>query len=122
MPGPTLTGIDAALRTPSGLLPLAFLAIMDLALLACVILGGYDLGVGVLLRAASDSDSDSDKDKDKDKDKDTMVASIGPFWDANETGLVLGVGISLVAFPSAHGAILGALHLPEALMLTGWWS
>ena len=28
-----------------------------------------------------------------------MVASIGPFWDANETWLVLGVGILLIAFP-----------------------
>ena len=35
-----------------------------------------------------------------------MIASIGPFWDANETWLVLGVGILLVAFPLAHGVIL----------------
>ena len=48
-----------------------------------------------------------------------MVASIGPFWDANETWLVLGVGILLVAFPLAHGMILGALYLPVALMLVG---
>jgi cytochrome d ubiquinol oxidase subunit II len=36
-----------------------------------------------------------------------MVASIGPFWDANETWLVLGVGVLLVAFPKAHGMVLG---------------
>jgi cytochrome d ubiquinol oxidase subunit II len=47
------------------------------------------------------------------------VASIGPFWDANETWLVLGVGVLLVAFPLAHGEILGALYLPVALMLLG---
>ena len=35
-----------------------------------------------------------------------MVASIGPFWDANETWLVLGVGLLLVAFPAAHGVVL----------------
>ena len=46
-----------------------------------------------------------------------MVASIGPFWDANETWLVLGVGILLVAFPHAHGVILTALYLPVAMML-----
>jgi cytochrome d ubiquinol oxidase subunit II len=51
--------------------------------------------------------------------KDMMIASIGPFWDANETWLVLGVGILLVAFPLAHGAILTALYLPVALMLAG---
>jgi len=52
-------------------------------------------------------------------EKDIMIASIGPFWDANETWLVLGIGILLVAFPIAHGIILGALYFPVALMLTG---
>ena len=102
-----MTGTDVALHAPGGWLPLAFLAVLGLAMLAYVILDGYDLGVGTLLRAASDSE------------KDTMVASIGPFWDANETWLVLGVGILLVAFPSANGLILGALYLPVALMLVG---
>jgi cytochrome d ubiquinol oxidase subunit II len=46
-----------------------------------------------------------------------MIASIGPFWDANETWLVLGIGLLLVAFPVAHGIILSALYLPVALML-----
>jgi cytochrome bd-type quinol oxidase subunit 2 len=54
-----------------------------------------------------------------DAEKDVMIASIGPFWDANETWLVLGVGILLVAFPKAHGLVLGALYLPVALMLVG---
>jgi cytochrome d ubiquinol oxidase subunit II len=102
-----MAGLDTALQAPGGWLPLAFLSIMGLAMLAYVILDGYDLGVGTLLGAAADSD------------KDTMVASIGPFWDANETWLVLGVGILLVAFPPAHGLILGALYLPVALMLVG---
>jgi len=48
-----------------------------------------------------------------------MVNSIGPFWDANETWLVLGVGILLVAFPASHGVILQALYLPVAAMLVG---
>ena len=102
-----MNAVEAALQAPGGWLPLAFLLIMGLAMLAYVILDGYDLGVGTLLGAASESD------------KDTLVASIGPFWDANETWLVLGVGILLVAFPPAHGLILGALYLPVALMLLG---
>jgi cytochrome d ubiquinol oxidase subunit II len=102
-----MNAIEAALQVPGGWLPLAFLALMGLAMLAYVILDGYDLGVGALLGAAGE------------RDKDTMVASIGPFWDANETWLVLGVGILLVAFPPAHGLILGALYLPVALMLVG---
>jgi cytochrome d ubiquinol oxidase subunit II len=94
------------LSQPAGWLPLVFALVMALAMLAYVILDGYDLGVGILLRRADDVDQ-----------KDTMIASIGPFWDANETWLVLGVGVLLVAFPMAHGVILGALYLPVALML-----
>ena len=89
-----------------GWLPLVFAVVMALAMLAYVILDGYDLGVGVLLDSAEDLDQ-----------KNSMIASIGPFWDANETWLVLGVGVLLVAFPLAHGIILGALYLPVALML-----
>ena len=94
------------LTQPAGWLPLVFALVMGLAMLAYVILDGYDLGVGVLLRRADGAEQ-----------KDTMIASIGPFWDANETWLVLGVGVLLVAFPLAHGVILGTLYLPVALML-----
>ncbi len=88
-------------------LPLIFAVLMGAAILAYVVLDGYDLGVGMLMPAASDDEQD------------VMVASIGPFWDANETWLVLGVGILLIAFPVAHGYILGALYLPVAAMLVG---
>lgn len=88
-------------------LPLVFMAVMGLALLAYVVLDGYDLGVGLLLPLGTDDQ------------KDTMISSIGPFWDANETWLVLGVGVLLVAFPKAHGMVLQALYLPVAVMLIG---
>lgn len=102
--------LDAAidLTTPAGWLPLVFALVMALAMLAYVILDGYDLGVGALLLNTADV-----------SERDSMIASIGPFWDANETWLVLGVGVLLVAFPLAHGVILGALYLPVALMLVG---
>jgi cytochrome bd ubiquinol oxidase subunit II len=96
-----------ALNTFDDWLPVIFIAVMGLAMLAYVVLDGYDLGVGILLRRASA------------QDKDTMINSIGPFWDANETWLVLGVGILLTCFPAAHGVILGALYLPVAFMLLG---
>lgn len=89
------------------LLPVIFMALMGVSMLAYVVLDGYDLGVGMLLPRASDDD------------KDTMIASIGPFWDANETWLVLGVGILLIAFPKAHGMVLTALYLPVTVMLIG---
>jgi cytochrome d ubiquinol oxidase subunit II len=89
----------------SAWLPEIFLALMGLAMLAYVVLDGFDLGVGILLPGGDDAQ------------KDTMIASIGPFWDANETWLVLGVGILLIAFPMAHGVILSSLYLPVTLML-----
>jgi cytochrome d ubiquinol oxidase subunit II len=88
-------------------LPIIFMALMGVSMLVYVISDGYDLGVGMLMHRATDAE------------KDVMIASIGPFWDANETWLVLGVGILLIAFPRAHGVVLGELYLPVALMLIG---
>jgi cytochrome d ubiquinol oxidase subunit II len=88
-------------------LPLVFLAIMGVSLVLYVILDGYDLGIGLLLPFASDAE------------KDTMVAAIGPFWDANETWLVLGVGVLLIAFPAAHALVLTSLYIPVTIMLFG---
>ena len=88
-------------------LPVVFAGLMALAMLIYVVLDGYDLGVGVLLNGGDD------------REKDMMIASIGPFWDANETWLVLGVGILLIAFPMAHGIILSSLYLEVAVMLVG---
>ncbi|HDZ08362.1 cytochrome d ubiquinol oxidase subunit II [Pseudohongiella sp.] len=88
-------------------LPLFFAGAMGLALLIYVVLDGYDLGIGILLPFAEDSE------------KDIMIAAIGPFWDANETWIVLGIGILLIAFPQAHGQILTAMYIPVTLMLMG---
>ena len=90
-----------------GDLPLIFAGLMGLSILIYVVLDGFDLGVGLLFPFAEQTE------------KDRMIASIGPFWDANETWLVLAIGILLVAFPVAHGAILTQLYLPVAVMLIG---
>lgn len=88
-------------------LPLIFMALMGLSMLVYVISDGYDLGVGLLMPRANATE------------KDVLIASIGPFWDANETWLVLGIGILLIAFPKAHGLVLTQLYLPVTLMLIG---
>ncbi len=87
--------------------PLAFIFafLIGLSMLLYAILDGYDLGVGMLSSIVEE------------EDRDRMIASIGPFWDANETWLVLGVGLLLVAFPAAHGIVLTTLYLPVAVML-----
>ncbi len=88
-------------------LPLFFAGAMGLALLIYVILDGFDLGIGILIPLGTEPE------------KDLMISSIGPFWDANETWIVLGVGILLIAFPAAHGIILTSLYIPVTLMLMG---
>jgi cytochrome d ubiquinol oxidase subunit II len=95
-------------HAPDIWLPFVFAALMGVSILLYVILDGYDLGVGILTPAARNE-----------AERDMMVASIGPFWDANETWLVLAVGLLLVAFPAAHGMILSTLYLPVFVMLVG---
>ena len=77
---------------PALWLPFTFATLMGLSILIYVVLDGFDLGVGILFPMADAAE------------KDRMIASIGPFWDANETWLVLAVGLLLVAFPAAHGS------------------
>jgi cytochrome d ubiquinol oxidase subunit II len=69
-------------------LPLIFVTLMGLSILLYVILDGFDLGVGLLMPFATP------------EERDRMIASIGPFWDANETWLVLAIGLLLVASTS----------------------
>lgn len=95
------------LADPANWMALVFAGLMGLAILIYVMLDGFDLGVGVLIPFA------------RPEERDFMVGSIGPFWDANETWLVLAVGLLLVAFPVAHGVVLSALYLPVAAMLIG---
>ena len=53
------------------------------------------------------------------KRRDIMMNSVAPFWDGNETWLVLGGGGLFVAFPLAYAVIMPALYLPIIIMLLG---
>ena len=87
-------------------LPLIWAGIIGSAVVLYVILDGFDLGIGMLFPFARD-----------DKERDQMMASIAPFWDGNETWLVMGgVGL-LVAFPLAYAIVMPALYLPVIVML-----
>jgi cytochrome d ubiquinol oxidase subunit II len=88
-------------------LPFVFAFLIGFSMLLYAVLDGYDLGVGMLSRGVAKGD------------RDRMIGAIGPFWDANETWLVLGVGLLLVAFPAAHGIVLTELYLPVAVMIVG---
>ncbi len=87
-------------------LPLVWAGVIGIAVAMYVILDGFDLGIGILFPLAG-----------SDRERDQMIASIAPFWDGNETWLVLGGGGLLVAFPMAYAVIMPALYLPVIVML-----
>ncbi len=89
-------------------LPLVFSGIIALAIFLYVLLDGFDLGVGILFPFAPTDDC-----------RNKLMNSIAPFWDGNETWLVLGGGGLLAAFPKAYSIILPALYLPIIFMLLG---
>ena len=73
-----------------------------------VLLDGFDLGVGILFPFAPD-----------DAARTTMMSSVAPVWDGNETWLVMGgIGI-FTAFPVAFAVIFPALYFPVLAMLLG---
>ncbi len=87
-------------------LPVIWAAIIGLAVAMYVILDGFDLGIGILFPFA-----------ETERDRDQMMNSVAPFWDGNETWLVLGGAGMMVAFPLAYSIILPALYLPVIIML-----
>jgi cytochrome d ubiquinol oxidase subunit II len=89
-------------------LPLIWFGLIALAVFMYVILDGFDLGVGILFPFAP-----------TEKCRDLMMNSIAPFWDGNETWLVLGGGGLLAAFPLAYAVLMPALYIPVIVMLLG---
>src|SRR3954469_2895857 len=87
-------------------LPLIWAGVLGIAVAMYVILDGFDLGIGILFPF---SKSESERDQ--------MMRSIAPFWDGNETWLVLGGGGLWVAFPRAYAVIMPAFYLPVIVML-----
>ena len=89
-------------------LPLVWYGLIATAIFLYVLLDGFDLGLGILFPFAP---SDSCRNR--------MMNSIAPFWDGNETWLVLGGGGLFAAFPLAYAILMPALYMPVILMLIG---
>lgn len=87
-------------------LPLVWGGLISIAIFLYVLLDGFDLGVGILFPFAPE-----------DKCRDRMMNSIAPFWDGNETWLILGGGGLFAAFPLAYSIVMSALYMPILLML-----
>ena len=94
-----MTGIEYTL-------PVVWALLIGTAVALYIVLDGFDLGLGILFpffRAEAD--------------RDQMMNSVAPFWDGNETWLILGGGGLWVAFPKAYAVIMPALYLPVIVML-----
>jgi cytochrome d ubiquinol oxidase subunit II len=89
-------------------LPLIWYGVIATSIFFYVLLDGFDLGVGILFPFAP-----------SDQCRDRMMNSIAPFWDGNETWLVLGGGGLFAAFPLAYAIIMPALYIPVIMMLLG---
>ncbi len=87
-------------------LPPIWAAVIGTAVAMYVILDGFDLGIGILFPFAR-----------SETERDQMMRSIAPFWDGNETWLVLGGAGLFVAFPRAYAVVMPAFYLPVIVML-----
>ncbi|MCB2100118.1 MAG: cytochrome d ubiquinol oxidase subunit II [Rhodobacterales bacterium] len=89
-----------------GDLALVWAFLIAFAVLAYVVLDGFDLGIGILFPFLGDE-----------RARDKAIRTIAPVWDGNETWLVFGGGGLMAAFPLAYATILPALYAPLTAML-----
>jgi cytochrome d ubiquinol oxidase subunit II len=96
----------AALSGAAYWLPLISAAVIGFAVAMYVVLDGFDLGIGILFPYFR-----------SEAQRDQIMNSVAPFWDGNETWLVLGGTGLFVAFPLAYAIIMPALYVPVILLL-----
>src|SRR5258708_37880196 len=89
-------------------LPLLWAIIIAFGLMMYVVMDGFDLGIGILFPFVRSRE-----------DRDTMVNTVAPVWDGNETWLAFGGASLLAVFPLAYSVLLSALYIPLILMLAG---
>jgi len=89
-------------------LPLVWGLIIVTAVFLYAALDGFDLGCGIIFPFAP-----------SDKCRDSIMNSIAPFWDGNETWLVFGGGGLFASFPLAYSILMPAFYIPIMLMLLG---
>ncbi len=87
-------------------LPVIWALLIGSAVMLYVVLDGFDLGVGILFPFFP-----------KESQRDLMMNSVAPYWDGNETWLVLGGSGLWVAFPLAYAIIMPAVYLPIIALL-----
>ncbi|HJV83373.1 cytochrome d ubiquinol oxidase subunit II [Noviherbaspirillum sp.] len=87
-------------------LPVIWALVIGLAVALYVVLDGFDLGIGILFPFFK-----------TEAQRDQAMNTVAPFWDGNETWLVMGGGGLWVAFPKAYAVLMPAVYLPIIVML-----
>jgi cytochrome bd ubiquinol oxidase subunit II len=85
-----------------------WVALLAISILLYLLLDGFDLGVGMLFGLTRGESSRS-----------AMLSTVAPFWDGNETWLVVAGVILWGAFPLVYATVLSALYVPVIVMLLG---
>ena len=89
-------------------LPFIWALIITTTVFLYAALDGFDLGCGIIFPFAP-----------SDKCRDSIMNSIAPFWDGNETWLVFGGAGLFSSFPLAYSILMPAFYIPIMLMLLG---
>lgn len=85
-----------------------WVSVLALSILLYVLLDGFDLGVGILFAFTR-----------KDEKRRGMINTVAPFWDGNETWLVVAGVVLWGAFPIIYATLFSAFYIPLVLMLAG---
>lgn len=88
--------------------PLIWLCLIAFVIIMYIILDGFTLGVGLLFPWIRNS-----------KERDTMISTVLPLWDGNETWLVFAGAALYAGFPDAFGVLMSALYMPIMLLIVG---
>lgn len=85
-----------------------WVALLAISILIYLLLDGFDLGVGILFLLPNSEPR-----------RQAMLGAIAPFWDGNETWLVVTGVILWGAFPVVYATVLSAFYIPVIFMLLG---
>jgi cytochrome d ubiquinol oxidase subunit II len=85
-----------------------WVGVLAISILLYVLLDGFDLGIGILFGPTR-----------SEARRRTMLSSVAPIWDGNETWLVVTGVILWGAFPIVYATLFSAFYLPLLLMLAG---
>jgi cytochrome bd ubiquinol oxidase subunit II len=85
-----------------------WVTLLAISLLIYLLLDGFDLGVGMLYGLTRSEAA-----------RTTMLNTIAPVWDGNETWLIVSGVILWGAFPPAYATLMSAFYIPVIIMLLG---